>query len=161
MGRTHLRVAEWFASIQLLDGKHFTPWLHSRIYQLTVLSIQCAENVSDHLHLDRHEAACRGAIGAGQYFRTKVAYGRILDDTIHDPIETITLTQDLAMDQTRPSGCCDEIGRIDRASDGKEARSPRLKVVEIQGWSSSHHAVEIIGEFFCGFDGLAAAEGAT
>jgi hypothetical protein len=55
----------------------------------------------------------------------------------------------------------DEIRRGVWAGDGEEARSPRNKVVEVDGGRAGHYAVEIIGEHFCGVYALASAKGAA
>ena len=54
-----------------------------------------------------------------------------------------------------------ESGGIGRPGDGKEACSPGLQVVEVQGRRSGHNAIEITRKHFGGFDPLTPAEGAS
>jgi hypothetical protein len=96
----YLRVAERFPGVELCHRQDFTARLHGGVEQITVIAIKWTENLPNFLHLYRTQtvrfAVC---ICAEQRFGMEVTQVRILDDTVHNTVDSITLLQDFIMDQ--------------------------------------------------------------
>ena len=65
------------------------------------------------------------------------------------------------MNQTLPLRCIYEVGRGVFASDGIEACTPGVEIVEIHGWRPSKNAVEVVWVHFSSFNALTATKRAA
>lgn len=78
----------------------------------------------------------------------KMTKFRILDNAIHHPVDAITLSQHLIVNQASPDRGIDERRRISSARLRVKRSAPGGHVVEVRGWGPNKDAIKVFRRDF-------------